>query len=1391
MLRLKRKFKQSKDFNFSNYIPVVHIFNNTGMKDIPTNEFGFVNKENIDAYLLEQESNGNFLGFSNVNLKSSVANYVPNLDYVSNYTEECDFIDNRHKIQNLTLNFNNAEKDLFRMSDLGNLESKLIRVYYILPDLNRANREEIGIINDDNESVMYFFQGVCMRYDISTDMCSIILEDLSTFVLEEYEIPANRVPDTEIYLEQARLEPYPMIYGYHKYAPTLNVSSLNSDEISDITSDMVDRLYSLSIAFEAPDIAITELFHNNVYFPATATNILGTNTSEAKHRALGSKYGFLYMYDDLGEGTTNMEDVVSGLNYIDFRYLRIPYTSAFFDNEQIYGYEMAVPDDIHNWPIFPNPENPNKNMITISSAHNSNATDENKDFYLNPISYGVIEVEREIPPLTSYFTVFNYNQQDFPSGGQQNYINNYFNQTTLPYGPEPSFAGALDIGVNSGLFQAKVHKIVHPVSPQNVFGWGLTHTIDRTNTTLENEGTSQKGEDWWKGGRCITTARIEGVFLGDDSSRSDPRWSYSQYSPDNGLYSVSNSNFNDVENEGGLIQGSDANDYIYYINTIKESSLNASVNLRDWLVYEGYISGQLDGSGDWDSSWPFQDDDEYGHLFRFRVPNLRWENSQAHNSVSIARAHFFDTVDSTQGCALNYFGIYQRMLFDVSDASKFGAHLLGRSYLGSGVEEYVDEFEYSQGVDTAITNPVDIILDIMYREVGIKGAINEEKYLEVRSFYDGIPTSSIQEHLGNQYISEYADRVRANTFDTLFQARIGLSKLENTMSVLKGICEDFGFVFRFNQRNELVIDRIREYAPEEIITLQAKDVGKLNYKRTKIEDVYKDLVIKYDYDAYSDRYRRQFPRDNGIDEDYVSADYYCQEVFGTVYDPEYYKKDETNVKEKELKYVGDFVTATLLHAYHLSFNMNQKLILTFDLPLSYFYIEVGDVISFDKLVGGITPYGIDYTIPNIINGQLMFPYFIVTKTTKTKNKVSITCMQVPQNFISDSNQTFVNTIMEKYPNMFYDRLPSTPRQESKELGFGEVLTARWLDTGSILQSVYSNELVTFEVVSKTPYNYEIKNEEGEVANYEEVNVDITDTYRYHITLKQSNVLFNSNEHKNSVSKIIITNNSGDKKTLLIMSRPTISEIYNKESFSKFYPTVNRNVDNFIKFIDNYCTKNINGTLNKNILDMYDLNKDGIVDIKDISEYSRSLYNSQDSAIATKAFFNFDRGQAFVDTNGIPSVMMIMYKGKIKITKTCNDNWLFRVYKNVIIISPIGKVEVPTSLFNYVGNVKFTKFQCTNYNSELIDTGFSVNVEQQLGLIREDYSDISSKAEIIDQQVTTHPHPNPTKERIKKSFVENEVNVQTNNFIGKSTHSSAQKIDRIYELNQFTRSGDGY
>ncbi|QDP55597.1 MAG: hypothetical protein Tp152DCM223801_13 [Prokaryotic dsDNA virus sp.] len=1389
MLQLKRKFKQSKDFNFSNYIPVVHIFNNTGMKDIPTNEFGFVSKENIDSYLEEQENNGNFIGFSTVNFKTPSKNYIPNLDFISNYIENCDFIDNKHKIQSVTINFKNASKDLFRISDLGNLHSKLVRIYYVLPTFMQSNQ----VLSNNSEDVMYFFQGICMRYDMSTDKCDLVMEDLTTFVLQEYEIPANRVPDTEDYLSESRLEPYPMIYGYHRYAPTINYSSRGAEDYDSDTSDddLTEKLFSLNIALESPNINITKVFHDNVLFPLTATDKVGTNTSEENHRKLGSKYGFLYLYDSNGDGTRS-RDINDRESQVDFKYLRVPYTSAFFDEEQIYGYDMNLPDDTHDWPIYPNPEAETNSTISLSAAYDDSSDDAVRDFYLNSFAYGKIEVEREIPPVARSFNILGWNPNDFPVSSKSRYYDEYFNQTTLSYGPDPSFDGALDMGTKSGLFQEKLHKIVHPSFESDFTGWQLTHVIDRTNNSVQNEGDDDKGIDWWNGSRCITTARIEGVFLSSSDSRSDGRYSYSQ-TGDNGNYGAAQS-YDDrfsSDNEDGLVLGDKDNNFFYYVNTIREGALMSAINLRDWLVMEGYISPGLDGSGDWDSSFPTEDEDEAGHQFFYRLPNLRWPSSDAFNNVILGRVHSFETIDSTQGCAINYFGIYQRILYDLNASNKFAAHILGRNYDGSGLEEYVDSFEYDDGINSAIVNPIDVLVDILYREVGIKGVLNEEKYFEVRKFYEAMPQSALINFFDDDWTADYLDRVAGNTFDTLFQARIGLDKIENVQTVLQRLSADFGFIYRFNQRNELIVDYIKEYQDNEVIQIKAKDINKISYQKTKIEDVYKDLVVKYDYDVYSDSYRKQFPRDNSIDEEYTTAEYYCEEIFGTEYDNDYYKLDDNNKKEIELKYVGDFITASLLHAKHLAFNMNQKLILKFDLPISYIYLEVGDVLSFDSLVEGIKPYGIDYTQENIINGQLMFPHFIITKTNKARNKISLEVMQVPKNFVSLLDGIFVNTLMEKYPNMFDDRFPKVSRKESTEVDFAENLTARWVDTSSAVKSVYSDEVVTFEVVSKTPYSYEVINESGEIVNYEEVATDIVDDYRYYINIKQTNVLYTPNKHQNSYSKIVITNNSGDKQALLIISRPTINEVYNQERFSRFFPSVNRNKDNYIKFIDNCLTKNINKTLNKNILDMYDLNKDGVVDAKDISEYARSLNDWQNKPIATRALFSFDRGQAFVDTDGIPSVILIAYKGKIKITKTCNDNWLFRVYKNVIVITPIGDVEIPTNLFNYVGNVKFKRFKCTNFNGELIKSGLSVAVERQLGLIVEDTSSISGKSEIIDQQVITHPHPNPTKERIKKSFVENEVNVQTNNFVGKSTHSSAQKIDRIYELNKFTRSGDRY
>ena len=75
--------------------------------------------------------------------------------------------------------------------------------------------------------------------------------------------------------------------------------------------------------------------------------------------------------------------------------------------------------------------------------------------------------------------------------------------------------------------------------------------------------------------------------------------------------------------------------------------------------------------------------------------------------------------------------------------------------------------------------------------------------------------------------------------------------------------------------------------------------------------------------------------------------------------------------------------------------MNVKLPLKVGLRIS-----VGDIVEFDKLLGNIAPYGIDYKMgsSNNPNFQEFFPYFMVTETNKRLDSVEISCIQMHKLF---------------------------------------------------------------------------------------------------------------------------------------------------------------------------------------------------------------------------------------------------------------------------------------------------------------------------------------------------------------------------------------------------------
>ena len=73
---------------------------------------------------------------------------------------------------------------------------------------------------------------------------------------------------------------------------------------------------------------------------------------------------------------------------------------------------------------------------------------------------------------------------------------------------------------------------------------------------------------------------------------------------------------------------------------------------------------------------------------------------------------------------------------------------------------------------------------------------------------------------------------------------------------------------------------------------------------------------------------------------------------------------------------------------------NQHLIMDVTLPVKYSDIEVGDIVSFDELINNKRIHNFDYTQSYVKNGQVIYPYFLVTDTHKTMKDIKIIAIQL-------------------------------------------------------------------------------------------------------------------------------------------------------------------------------------------------------------------------------------------------------------------------------------------------------------------------------------------------------------------------------------------------------------
>ena len=255
--------------------------------------------------------------------------------------------------------------------------------------------------------------------------------------------------------------------------------------------------------------------------------------------------------------------------------------------------------------------------------------------------------------------------------------------------------------------------------------------------------------------------------------------------------------------------------------------------------------------------------------------------------------------------------------------------------------------------DDFIQNPIDIIYDILRSELGLTAdQINEDDYNEAKDAHDGW---------------EFAFTVNKKT-----NSKKLIEEIAKSTKCFPNFKNDgsFGFNTIKDSYTQTDIDNATPIKEDEVINF--------SFKKTKPEQIYKQVDVQYEKDYAQDSYlKRTDPYPSGDNQD----SYYGIEQDGAVleFESDYIRHDDTANK------LRNFLEAQYRNN-HLIFNLK--------LPLSYNQLEVGDLVKFDKLFNGITAYGIDYTQEDVVNGQTRYPLFMVTSTKKNLDSIEIECMQL-------------------------------------------------------------------------------------------------------------------------------------------------------------------------------------------------------------------------------------------------------------------------------------------------------------------------------------------------------------------------------------------------------------
>lgn len=283
--------------------------------------------------------------------------------------------------------------------------------------------------------------------------------------------------------------------------------------------------------------------------------------------------------------------------------------------------------------------------------------------------------------------------------------------------------------------------------------------------------------------------------------------------------------------------------------------------------------------------------------------------------------------------------------------------------LGNLDGEIVNEFQIAIDTDkeniliSPIENPAEIVKHILEEECKYDGEFNDEEFNAIKELHPDWNFAFTQ------------------------------SKLISSKKLIEDFSRSTKSFPRFRADGTFGWNVVKDtYSDDDIdLVIEESDIINYKYDRTKLEDVKTKVKVLFNIDYAKGNHL--FSTDDILATDYVNASIY--QYYGLATD------DSDSTLNFETDYIRDRYTAEQLRNWLLTWNMNQKNLISLTLPIKYIKLEVGDVVALDKEIQGTKMFGETYTQTIITrNAQEIYPYFMVYETNKNLEKVDIKLIQL-------------------------------------------------------------------------------------------------------------------------------------------------------------------------------------------------------------------------------------------------------------------------------------------------------------------------------------------------------------------------------------------------------------